>query len=54
MATQCTLKSLSFAPTGRRQVLGRFDGDSVTSDAGGLLLREPDLRIGLARRLKPL
>ncbi len=52
MATQCTLKSLSFSPSGRRQVIGRFDGGPMTSDAGGLLLRETDLRIGLSRRLK--
>ncbi len=51
MATQCTPKSLSLSPSGRRQVIGRFDGGPMTSDAGGLLLRETDLRIGLSRRL---
>jgi len=36
---------------GRRKVAGCFDGGRITSDAGGLLLREVDSRIGLMRRL---
>jgi hypothetical protein len=32
-------------------VVGRFDGGRITSDGGGVLLREVDLRLGLMRRL---
>ena len=38
--TQCTPTELSFQDLGPRQVVARFDGGTVTSDAGGLLLRE--------------
>ena len=51
MNTQCTLKPLQFHPRGRRQVAGQFDGGALTSDAGGVLLRETDLRLGLLERL---
>ena len=32
-------------------MVGRFDGGRITSDGGGLLLREVDARIGLMERL---
>ncbi|WP_419600211.1 transposase [Thiolapillus sp.] len=32
-------------------MIGRFDGGRITSDGGGLLLREVDQRIGLLDRL---
>ncbi len=51
MATQCTPTALHFHALGRRQVIGRFDGGRLTSDAGGVLLRETDLRLGLLDRL---
>ena len=35
----------------RRRVVARFDGGAITSDAGALLLRETDRRIGLLGRL---
>ncbi|WP_419607478.1 transposase, partial [Thiolapillus sp.] len=40
-----------FQSLGRREVTGRFDGGRITSDGGGLLLREVDQRIGLLDRL---
>jgi hypothetical protein len=40
MKTQCNRKLLEFHPLGRRDIVGRFDGGAITSDAGGLLLRE--------------
>ena len=40
MNTQCTSNPLQFHPLGRRRVTGRFDGGRISSDAGGLLLRE--------------
>ena len=38
-------------PLGRRDVVGCFDGGRITSDSGGLLLREVDQRIGLLNRM---
>jgi hypothetical protein len=51
MLTECTPTQLEFHALGRRDVVGRFDGGCITSDGGGLLLREVDQRIGLIRRL---
>jgi len=45
--TQCNQESLEFHPLGRREVGGRFDGGAITSDAGGLLLREVEKRTGI-------
>ncbi|MCC5873475.1 MAG: transposase, partial [Gammaproteobacteria bacterium] len=36
---------------GRREVVGRFDGGRISSDGGGTLLRETDVRLGLLQRL---
>ncbi len=49
--TQCTEGSFEFAGHYTRQVVARFDGGAVTSDAGALLLREAERRIGLIGRL---
>jgi len=35
---------------GAGQVVGRFDGSRLTTDGGGLLLRQADRKIGLLRR----
>ena len=51
MDTQCTRPSLHFHAFGRRHVTGRFDGGRITSDGGGILLREAELRLGLLERL---
>ena len=32
---------------GRRVVVARFDGEAITSDAGGVLLREVEARAGI-------
>lgn len=42
MNTQCIQNAFAFHPLGRRQVSGAFDGGHITSDAGGLLLRETE------------
>ena len=47
MTTECKPEQLAFHALGRRDVIGRFDGGRITSDGGGLLLREVDQRIGL-------
>jgi hypothetical protein len=47
MDTQCTPTQLEFRALGNREVVGRFDGGSITSDAGGLLLRETEKRTAI-------
>ena len=42
--TDCTSSGLLFQPLGRRDVVAHFDGGPVTSDAGGLLLREVEAK----------
>ena len=49
--TECTRKSLSFSSLSRQKITADFDGGRLTSDAGGLLLREADLRLGLTAGL---
>ena len=44
MPTQCNQESLQFHPLVRRAVRGQFDGGTITTDAGGLLLREVEKR----------
>ncbi len=51
MKSECKPKQFEFHALGRREVVGRFDGGRISSDGGGLLLREVDARIGLMRRL---
>ena len=45
--TECNSKLIPFSSTGRRPVLADFTGGNITSDAGALLLREVDRRLGL-------
>jgi hypothetical protein len=47
MATECSSLSFDFQPLGTREVTARFDGGTITSDAGGLLLREIEAKTGL-------
>lgn len=42
--TQCKQQTLGFHHLGRREVVARFDAPAITSDAGGLLLREVDVK----------
>ena len=42
--TDCTPTDLLFQGLGSRDVVARFDGGAITSDAGGLLLREIDAK----------
>jgi hypothetical protein len=50
METQCIQEQLVFQQLGRREVVGRFDGGMISSDAGGLLLREVEKRFGILKR----
>ena len=47
MPTQCNQDFLEFHPLDKREVRGGFDGGAITSDAGGLLLREVEKRTGI-------
>lgn len=49
--TKCTTENLSFSPLNRKKVQANFNGGSVTSDGGLLLLREIDKKIGLTEQL---
>jgi hypothetical protein len=51
MLTECSSPSFEFQPLGTRQVTARFDGGTITSDAGGLLLREVEAQTGLLAKL---
>jgi len=51
MLTECNQDSLDFASLGGRKVTAAFDGGAITSNAGALLLRETDRRIGLSRQV---
>ena len=48
--TECKHQLLLFQPHGRREVVADFDGGRITSDAGGLLLREIEQRWGIVRQ----
>ena len=50
MVTECTQKSFAFHSLARREVVARFDGGPITSDAGGLLLREVERSSGILRQ----
>jgi len=51
MSTECTQERFDFHPLNRRDVVARFDGGEITSDAGALLLREVERRTGILRQL---
>ncbi len=42
-------KTIEFSPQGKRVVQGKFDGGSMTSDAGVMLLSEVDRKLGLTQ-----
>ena len=50
MATECNGKLFEFHPLGQREVRGDFDGGAITSDGGGLLLREVEKWTGIIER----
>jgi len=49
--TECTQESFEFAPQFSRQVVAEFNREWMTSDGGGLLLRQTDRKIGLLKRV---
>lgn len=48
--TQCTQGQFEFQTLHSRQVFAAFDGGKVSSDAGGLLLREVEERFGIIQQ----
>ena len=50
MTTECIQSSFEFHRLGRREVTARFDGGDITTDAGGLLLRQVDTRCRIVSR----
>jgi hypothetical protein len=50
MVTECNGTNLDFQPLGRREIRSEFNGGRITSDGGGLLLREVELRTTIVRQ----
>src|SRR5205809_5604460 len=50
LMTECKPKPIEFHPLGSREVVAQFDGGDITSDAGGLLLREVEQRTGILKK----
>ena len=51
MTTECSADLFEFAAVERHEVVASFDGGTITSDAGALLLGQADRVLGLTRRL---
>jgi hypothetical protein len=49
--TECNQSSFGFEGSGRREIVARFDGGTISSDGGAFLLRQTDTRLDLLRRL---
>lgn len=50
MTTECNGQSYLFQPLGRRRVEARFDGGTISSDGGGVLLRAVENHVGVLDR----
>jgi hypothetical protein len=48
--TECNQETFEFHSLNQREVTARFDGGAITTDAGGLLLREVEKRTGIIAR----
>src|ERR1039457_6158130 len=49
--TECNQSSFGFKACGKREIVARFDGGTISSDGGALLLRQTDQRLNLLPRL---
>jgi Transposase DDE domain group 1 len=49
--TECKQSSFGFQDCGSREIVARFDGGTISSDGGALLLRQTDERLDLLPRL---
>ena len=50
MKTECTKQFNSFQALGKREIVADFCGGTITSDGGGLLLREVEQRTAILQR----
>lgn len=50
MKTACTRNYNSFQDLGKREIVAGFNGGTITSDGGGLLLREVEHRTAILQR----
>jgi len=50
MSTECNQFVFGFHPLKHREIRAQFDGGAITTDGGGLLLREIEKRIGIVRQ----
>src|SRR3984893_14413722 len=49
--TECNQSSLGFAGSGKREIIARFDGGTISTDGGAFLLRQTDQHLNLLPRL---
>jgi hypothetical protein len=49
--TECNQSNFGFEASGRREIVARFDGGTISSDGGAFLLRQTDKRLNLLPRL---
>ena len=49
--TECNQSEFGFEASGRREIVARFDGGTISSDGGAFLLRQTDKRLNLLPRL---
>jgi hypothetical protein len=50
MSTECNQFIFGFHPLRQRDIRAQFDGGAITTEGGGLLLREVEKRIGIVRQ----
>jgi len=48
--TECNQRTFAFHPCGSRQIVARFDGGTITSDGGGVLLGQVERLTGIIRQ----
>jgi len=49
--TECNQSSFGFEALGRREIVARLDGGTISSDGGAFLPRQTDKRLNLLARL---
>ena len=49
--TECNQSGFGFEGCGKREIVARFDGGTISSDGGAFLLRQTDRRLNLLPRL---